>query len=343
MPSGKQGWERDDVVDVFTEYAKRLATRWGNKVDWWITVNEPNVQSTVGYVVGIWPPGVSDAERMAEVQRQQVRAHAKAYDAIHLADTMDADGDGKAAMVSMALHQRVYLPKDPTNPDDVAAADHSTYFWNYWYLNALIRGDFDYDFDEKLDGPKDLKASPDFANRFDFVGLNYYGISQVSAKAILLPYMGRQPAQNMLPTQNPKTAMGWDIYPPGFGQVIDQISAFNLPIFITENGVAQETTEATRPRFIAEHLFEVGWAIARGADIRGYTYWALTDNFEWQSGYCPKFGLYTVDYTSAMRTRTPANGRDELGKIATDRKIAQSDIDMLMPYPQAPAKSCKAF
>ena len=342
-PGEKQGWERDDAVAVFTEFSKRMAARWGKYVDLWITINEPNVQSSVGYLLGIWPPGVSDAERMVEVQRQQVRAHAKAYDAIHLADTIDADGDGKAALVSMAFHQRVYLAKDPQNPDDVAAADHATYFWNYWYLNALVKGDLDYDFDEKLDHPKDLTASPDLAGRLDFIGLNYYGVSITSAKAIMIPYMGRQPSQSNLPTKAPKTAMGWDIHPQGFGEVIDQLAPFKLPIFITENGVAQEASEPTRARFLAEHLFEVGWAIARGADVRGYAYWALTDNFEWQSGYCPKFGLYTVDYASPARTRTPAAGRDELAKIATARKIATSDIDALAGYPAMPAKTCKAF
>ena len=342
-PSEKQGWERDDAVAVFADFAKRVATRWGKYVDLWITINEPNVQSSVGYLAGIWPPGVSDAERMVEVQRQQVRAHAKAYDAIHAADTIDADGDGKAAMVSMALHQRVYLAKDPENPDDVAAADHATYFWNYWYLNALTKGDLDWDFDEKLDGVNDRKAAPDLAGRLDFVGLNYYGVSTVSAKSIHIAYMGQQPSQSNLPTSAPKTAMGWDIYPQGFGQVIDQITPFKLPIYVTENGVAQETSEPTRVRFVAEHLFEVGWAIARGADIRGYAYWALTDNFEWQSGYCPKFGLYTVDYSTPLRTRTPAAGRDELAKIAGDRKLVQTDIDALAPYPQKPAKPCKAF
>jgi beta-glucosidase/6-phospho-beta-glucosidase/beta-galactosidase len=342
-PKEKQGWERDDAVTVFAEYAKRIATRWGGQIDWWVTINEPGVQSTVGYVLGLWPPGASDAERMAEVQRQQIRAHAKAYDAIHAADTMDADGDGKSALVSMAFHNRVYQAKDPSNPDDVAAADHATYFWNYWYLNAVTTGDFDYDFDEKLDGPKDIKASPDFVGRLDYIGLNYYGLSLTSGKALSLPYLGHQPSQNGLTTKNPKTAMGWDIYAVGFGEVIEQLKPFKLPIFITENGVAQEPTETTRDRFIAEHLFEVGWAIQRGADIRGYAYWALTDNFEWQSGYCPKFGLYTVDYTSPMRTRTPAGGRDLLAKIGADRTITQSSIDALPAYPATPAKSCKAF
>ena len=339
----KQGWERPDAGQVFVEWSKRVATRWGKSVDWWVTVNEPNVASTVGYVLGAWPPGAADPERMAAVQRAQIFAHAKAYDAIHQADTIDADGDGKPALVSMAFHQRVYVPRDAANADDVAAADHATYFWNYWYLHALVRGDYDHDFDEKLDGPMDKKADPELKDRLDFLGLNYYGRSLVADKAVKLAYMGSQPSQQNLPNDTPKSQMGWDIYPAGFGEVMDQLREFKLPVFITENGVAAQPDEPTRARFIGEHLFEVGWAIARGLDVRGYTYWSTTDNFEWQSGYCPQFGLYTIDFSKPDKPRTPANGRDYLGQVATSRKITQSELDAMPAYPAKPAKSCKSL
>lgn len=342
-PKTPQGWERPESVDVFATWAERAAKRWGDKVDWWVTINEPNVESTVGYLLGGWPPGIASPDRMMQAQKNQVYAHAKAYDRIHAVDTVDADGDGKAAMVSMALHQRVYRPKDPTNPDDVLAANHSAYFWNYWYLHACIRGDLDMDVDEKLDGADDKKADPDLAKRFDFIGLNYYGHSLVADQAAIIKYMGRQPAQMGLPTGKPKTAMGWDIVPEGFGEVLEQTKEFALPVFITENGVAAEPMETTRPRFVAEHLFEVGWAIQRGLDVRGYAYWALTDNFEWQSGYCPKFGLYTIDYTKPEKPRTPAAGRDTLKGVADKRSLSQAEIDALAPYPAMPASTCKSF
>lgn len=339
----KQGWERADVEQVFVEWARRVATRWGKQVDWWITINEPNVTSTVGYVLGAWPPGVAEPERMAAVQRAQVFTHAKAYDAIHEADKADADGDGKPAQVSMAFHQRVYQPRDPADLEDVVATDHATYFWNYWYLHALISGDYDHEFDERLDGPMDKKAAPELKGRLDFIGLNYYGRSTVAEKAVKIPYMGSQPSQMNLPGGLPKSQMGWDLYADGFGEVMEQLKPFGLPVFITENGVAALPTEPTRPRYISEHLFEVGWAIQRGLDVRGYTYWSTTDNFEWQSGYCPQFGLYAVDFSKPDKPRTPANGRDTLAEIATSRKITRAAIDAMPAYPVKPGKACKAL
>ncbi len=342
-PKEPQGWERADSVDVFATWAERAAKRWGDRVDWWITINEPNVEPSVGYLLGGWPPGVAGPDRMMLAQKHQAYAHAKAYDRIHAADTVDADGDGKPAMVSMALHQRVYVPKDPSSPEDVAAANHASYFWNYWYLFVATRGDLDMDVDERLDGPNDVAASPELAHRLDYIGLNYYGHSIVSDLAAAIPYLGRQPAQLGLPTGKPRNSMGWDIVPESFGEVLDQTKEFGLPVFVTENGVPSDATEPTRPRFIAEHLFEVGWAMKRGVDVRGYTYWSLTDNFEWQSGYCPRFGLYLVDFSSPQRPRSPAPGRDMLRAIADARTVSQATIDALAPYPMSPAISCKTF
>jgi beta-glucosidase len=343
MGGSPQGWELDETVQVHTEFAKRVATRWGKYIDWWITINEPGVETSVGYLASIWPPGAADAERMAAAMRQQITAHAQMFDAIHAADTVDADGDGKDAMVSMAFHNRVYLPKDAMSDNDIAATAHSYYFWNYWYLNAVVNGDFDWDFDENVDGPMDKKADPSLIGRLDYVGLNYYGNSLVSSKALKFPYMGYEPSESDLPTPAPKTAMGWDIYPQGFGLVIDQVAAYKLPIFVTENGVAQQATETTRDRFLAEHLFELGWAMQRGADIRGYAYWALTDNFEWASGFCPKFGLYSVDYSMTSKPRSPAEGRDILKSIIDARSIDQTSIDALPAYPQKPVKECSSI
>ena len=58
----KHGVSFYEAVTAFAEFAKRVATRWGNQVDWWITINEPGVQSSVGYLVGLWPISMIDSE-----------------------------------------------------------------------------------------------------------------------------------------------------------------------------------------------------------------------------------------------------------------------------------------
>jgi beta-glucosidase len=331
-----QGWEREEIQPIFKEWCKRAATRWGGDVDLWVTINEPNVEANVGYLAGVFPPGVSDIERAATVMRSQVRAHASCYDAVHAADAKDADGDGKSAEVGIAHHQRVYEPADPTSEDDLAAVERSRYVWNQWIMDAIVLGKVDDDFDGVAE-----KEDATLAKRADFYGLNYYGPSRVDSRGLKFKYLGVVPAQYDVPNGRPKTDLGWDIYPEGFGIVLDEAAAYGLPIHITENGLADEK-DVNRERFVAEHLFELGKARGRGADVRGYLHWSLMDNFEWAAGYCPRFGLLRVDYEDPARKRTPTKALALLRDIAVANRLERSRIDALPAYQDKPF-TCAGF
>ncbi len=331
QPASKQGWERPETSTLFVEFCKRMATRFGKDVDWWITLNEPLNVVLAGYLQGSFPPGVVlDLDRGFAVARAEARVHARAYDAIHLADTVDADGDGKAAWVSFAAHQRTFHPYDPTDDEDVKAAEHVRYLTNLWFLNAVTKGDWDDDLDGTYDGPNDKRADPDLKGRLDYVGLNYYSDTLISAhRGIVIPVINAAIYQDHLPTDRAKTDFAWDIYPEGFGTVIDEAKGYGLPILVTENGIADQA-DVSRGRFIAEHLYQLGLAITRGADVRGYFHWAMMDNFEWANGFCPKFGLHTVDKTTGVRTARPS-ARVYTGIIQSG-KVSQTDIDAMPPY-----------
>ena len=330
-PAMPQGWERPETSTLFVEFARRMAARFGKDVDWWITLNEPLNVVLAGYLQGSFPPGVVlDVSRAFAVVRAEARVHAAAYDAIHAADTVDADGDGKAAWVSFAAHQRTYHPLDAADPDDVAAAEHVRYIANLWFLNAVTHGDWDDDLDGTYDGPNDKRADPTLVGRLDYVGLNYYSDTLISAhRGIVIPVINAAILQDRLPTDRPKTDFFWDIYPEGFGTVLDEAKGYGLPILVTENGIADQA-DVSRGRFVAEHLFQLGLAIQRGADVRGYFHWAMVDNFEWASGFCPKFGLHTVDKATGQRTARES-ARVYTGIIRAG-KVRQQDIDAMPPY-----------
>ena len=95
--------------------------------------------------------------------------------------------------------------------------------------------------------------------------------------------------------------MQYTIYGEGMYRAIESVSALNVPIIITENGVA-DATDDRRKLYIQRYLYAVSKAIENGFDIQGYFYWSLMDNFEWAFGYDMKFGLYVVDYKSQKRT-----------------------------------------
>jgi len=98
---------------------------------------------------------------------------------------------------------------------------------------------------------------------------------------------------------------------------------------VTENGVA-DVNDVMRGRFIAEHLLELGAANLRGDNVLGYFHWSLLDNFEWANGYCPHFGLHSVDPTTAVRTKRAS--ADVYSSIIRAGKVTQSQIDALPPY-----------
>jgi len=89
--------------------------------------------------------------------------------------------------------------------------------------------------------------------------------------------------------------MGWEIYPHGLYQLLIALKKYNLPVFILENGTCTED-DNTRWEFIREHLKSLCLAINEGVEVLGYLYWSLMDNFEWDKGFTPRFGLIEIDY-----------------------------------------------
>ena len=306
QPTQPQGWERQTTSDEFVTFCSRMGTRWGGSVDWWITLNEPlNVALPGGYIQGSFPPGVAlDVDRASAVRHcAEARASWRSgYDRSPPVDNgRTADGDGKAALVSVAAHLRTFHPFYPDDPADQAATNHVRYIANDWFLNAVSRGDWDDDFDGNYTGPNDVKGDPTLKGRLDTIGVNYYSDTIISASyGLLLPVINASILEAGLPTDRPKTDFNWDIYPQGFGTVLDEAAGYGLPLVVTENGVA-DRNDVMRGRFLAEHLLELGAANLRGDHVLGYFHWSLLDNFEWANGFCPKFSLHSVDPTTAVR------------------------------------------
>jgi beta-glucosidase/6-phospho-beta-glucosidase/beta-galactosidase len=334
QPLQPQGWERAGAEDQFQGFCQWAAGHFGQDIDWWITLNEPINMLLGGYLQGSFPPGILlNEDRAFTAGRAEIRAHAKCYDAIHAGDTADADGDGKAALVSIAAHMRTYHPIDPTSDGDKKAAEHARYVAQDWFLNAIVRGDYDDDLDEALTGPNDKTGDPALKGRADYLGVNYYSDTLIGSSAsqgvLLAPPLGFAIIQDHMPTDRPKTDFAWDIYPEGFGTVLDEAAGYGLPVVVTENGVADHA-DTIRPRFLAEHLFQLGLAVGRGVDVRGYFHWSLLDNFEWANGFCPKFGLHSVDATTGART--PRTSASLYTSIIGAGKLTRAEVDAQPPY-----------
>lgn len=334
--AGAQGWTRAGIVDDFAAWARFVGAEYGREVDWWVTINEPVVTVAGGYLQGVFPPGRSaDFASARVILRAMILAHARAYDALHEADTTSAmvgadAGGARPCMVSIATHNRVFRARDPMRADDVTAAETAQYVNNRLMLEAIVNGDLDADADGALDGPDDRTNDPALRARADYIGLNYYGLSLVRGVSII-PILRGLPEQVGLPTPLPKSDLDWDIYPQGFLLVMRELDRYRLPILITENGVA-DAVGMNRQRFLAEHLAIVARAIREGVDVRGYFHWSVIDNFEWAEGYCPRFGLYTVDYRDPMRARTPTPAAGLYRQIIAAGEVSDALLGSLPQY-----------
>jgi beta-glucosidase len=330
-PNEPQSFERPEMLTMFPEFARRMGKEFGGEVDDWVTINEPMILLLGAYVAKGHPPGSNaDFDRMVAALKKLVKVHAAVYDALHAADTVDA-GTGHAAFVSIAKHNRTFFPRAPCEENDIAAAERTRYLWNEWIYNALVFGDWDDDFDGKYTGPNDKQGDPTLKGRVDWIGVNYYGDTLVDS-TLALPYVGGFPSYTDLPTTLPKTDMNWDVFPQGFRTILKELKKYQLPVYVTENGVG-DSQDVNKSRYLAEHLWELAHSISEdGVDVRGYFYWSLIDNFEWGNGFCPRFGLYKVDRASTQKTLTPYKAAALFKQIATDKKLAASTIDAQAAY-----------
>ncbi len=131
------------------------------------------------------------------------------------------------------------------------------------------------------------------AGRNDYLALQYYFHRK-------LDFLGRARNENQTVSD-----LNWEIYPQGIFHVLKSLKKYNLPIYITENGIA-DASDDKRFEFIKNHLSFVYNAIQEGVDVRGYFYWSLLDNFEWDKGFWPRFGLIEIDYKTLERKVRPS-------------------------------------
>jgi beta-glucosidase len=295
------GWVNRDSAGWFSDYAEAVFRALADRVQLWVTINEPWVVAVGGYLQGGYAPGHRSVSETPLVAHNLLRAHASAVDAYR------AWGSHQIG-IAVNLEPQHGLSDSPA---DTAAAERRDAFVNRWFLDPLLLGRY----------PPELKdAFGDAWPRFpeedlkrihgkpDFLGVNYYSRALVREDPSALP-LRASPAG---PGQRPQTAMGWEVYPQGLSEVLLWIKEryANPPVYLTENGAAfddplparGEVQDPLRVDYLRRHLLAAADALRNGADLRGYFVWSLLDNFEWAHGYGKRFGLVHVDFATQRRT-----------------------------------------
>lgn len=323
------GWLSRKTADDFENYAKTLFNAYGDRVKYWITMNEQNVCIPLGYRLACHPPGLKDLKKMYQANHHVNLAHAKAVIAFH-----ELVPDGKIGP------SFGYGPSYPYSckPNDVLAALNADAFTCGWWLDVYAKGKYpklvmkeleELDLAPEMEaGDLDLLAKA----KIDFLGVNYYHCGTVRENLIegqseeaendaekkafnatdpyqmQLEQMKGSPETVMYSTcQNPhlkKSEWGWEIDPVGFRYALRKLyDQYDLPILVTENGLGAydkleedgSIHDAYRIDYLEKHLLEMKKAINEGVEVLGYCAWSFTDLLSWLNGYKKRYGFVYVD------------------------------------------------
>lgn len=285
----KYPWHETASIDKFLEYARKILSKIQG-VRYWITFNEPYVLLLGGYLEGCMPPGIRDSSLALRALQNILICHGKTYDMIH--------AEAPAAMVSVAHNMAALAPWRRWNPLDRLLANIAKYFYNHSLLDAFLTGRLYV----KLPFSKAIELRVPIQDKLDFFGVNYY--TRVHVRFNPFKNMGVELRHSDIDGYG-LTDMGWEIHPRGLQKVLRYASKLNVPLIITENGIATRN-DREKIKFMKRHVDEIERCITNGINVRGYFYWSLIDNYEWLQGLDARFGLYKVDFKTLERKPTKA-------------------------------------
>lgn len=304
LPSALQrkgGWLNRDIVETFGRYAAVLAERFRGRVHTYMTVNEPQCVTALGYGTGTHAPGLKmEEEDLARIYHILALSHSEAYRRIK---AVDPD-----ARVGCANCGKLCYPVNDT-PENIDAAYRASFdlsegwvFTQNIFLDSLVLRRYD-------------ESAPAAVKRFaatipasdwekmetpDFIGLNVYQGTPVDESGRPVPVGAGRPL----------TACKWNITPEimRWGPA-NLYRRYALPLYITENGLScndkvyldGKVHDADRIDFLHRYLMELHAAVEDGVPVLGYLQWSFLDNFEWAEGYGERFGIIYVDFATFRR------------------------------------------
>ncbi|MFW6120477.1 MAG: family 1 glycosylhydrolase [Petrotogales bacterium] len=287
------GWVNDELVEEFSKYSAFVVEQFDDFVDYWSTMNEPNIVANMGYLncTSGFPPSIIAPDLWMKAIDNLVNAHIKAYEAMK----------NKTNKPVGLIFATIWFDGDDS-------ASEAFEFNNYFFLDRVTE-------------------------YCDFLGINYYTRTVVRRRKDMARIEDLEMSWESLqgygysckPNDHSKcnrfsTDIGWEYYPEGLEKIIKALSErYNKKLFITENGVA-DTLDKYRTYYLLAHL-DIVEKLAEECNIAGYFHWSLTDNFEWAQGYSKRFGLIYVDFDE--KHYIPRPSYFIFKEIAKDKSIIQ--------------------
>ncbi|KAF7833963.1 beta-glucosidase 24-like [Senna tora] len=318
-------------VDDFKNYAELCFKLYGDRVKYWLTINEPFIVAEFGYDIGQSAPGrcsnrylkCKEGNSSTEpyiVTHNHLLAHSVVVKLYR--DKFQGKQRGEIGIGTLGIFAEPYSESQ----EDIAAARRYVDFCLGWIMEPLVFGDY-----PKIMRDLVKERLPYFTQQeknlikgsFDFIGFNYYTARYVKS----VPPNTDQPPHFLtdalaeelvekdgIPIGPPAEGSPYlNSYPVGLEKLLNFMKDnYNSPkIYIAENGISEANKENVkleealfdphRIDSILSHLYRIHNAIKNIVNVKSYMYWTPFDDFEWQQGYVPRFGLYYTDYNNNFK------------------------------------------
>jgi len=317
------GWLAPRALVQWDAFVRLVVRELGDLVDLWVTLNEPMVPVLAGYVSGYHPPCRRNLLEAGRVFERLLHAHARAYRIIH--QTLARAPRGGPVLVGFAGAYQLVEPFHERGAwrwleRPLARFIHQGSFgaWDRSVLTGRVMPPYGYG-----------QRVPDLLGSVDYVGVNYY--TRISAQIGPGTLSNVKSGGFTVPTGLEKTEMGWQIYPPGFYEVLMAVQRdFGVPIYVTENGCCDSGDEVRR-RYLLSHWAQMHRAMQAGCDVRGYMHWTFVDNFEWREGFEKRLGLFAMEHTDPELRRVPRPSAEMYREVIAAGAITQDIVDRYSP------------
>ncbi|CAG7730044.1 unnamed protein product, partial [Allacma fusca] len=340
----KFNWLAEELVMLFTDFARVCFASFGDRVKHWITINEPWIHAVISYDIGLHPPFIHDAGAVYKVVHNLLKAHAAAYRMYEAEFKVSQRGKVGISLDSWGLE-----PADPNSEEDLAATERAWQFKLGCVAHPIVYGEYPPLMREIVDQKSKnegltVSRLPDFDDEwkakikgsFDFIGFNHYSCEKVTTpehapnnvKRIIFSsssevgYDADQDNFRFHDSDWPTAESWWLKFTPW---AIRSVLNFfkdrygNPEIIVTENGWSdgrEVIEDYGRLYYYKAYLNEVLKAInVDGCNVTGYCAWTLLDSWEWTAGHTVSFGLHYVDLDDPLRKRIPRASAKYLAEV----------------------------